>query len=87
MKVFILDHIKRKCFNDKMKNVVVIELYNLNSADLINLKSVILFIKINFESLIYVFNLIICFKMMSDKKFYFNVKITAYLILKVIDKL
>ena len=81
------DHIEKKCFNNEMKNIIIIELCNFDSTNSISLKSVISFTKICFKNLICAFNLIIWFKMMNSKEFYFNAKIIAYLILKVIDKL
>ena len=85
--MFTFNCIKRKCFNDEMKNVVIIELCNLNSTSSVSLKSIVSFTKIDFKNLICAFNLTVCFRMMSDREFYFNAKTTAYLILKVIDKL
>ena len=70
-----------------MKNAVVTELCNLDLTDSISLKLIISFMKISFKNLIYAFNLIICFKIMSNEEFYFNVKTAIYLISKVIDKL
>ena len=50
-----LDCIERECFNNEMKNVVVIKLYDFNSMNLFSLKLIILFMKINFKNLFYMF--------------------------------
>ena len=85
--MFILNYIKRECFNNEVKNVVVIKLCNFNSTDSVNLKSIASFMKIDFKNLIYVFNLTVCFKIMNSEEFYFNAEMMIYLILKVINKL
>ena len=87
VRMFIFNCIERKCFNDEIKNVVVIELCDFNSTNSVSLKLIISFMKIDFESLIYAFNLTVCLRIMNDEEFYFNAEAVIYLILKVIDKL
>ena len=70
-----------------MKNVILIKLCDFNLINSINLKSIILFVKIGFESLIYIFSLIVCFRIINNREFYFNAKMMTYLTLKMINKL